>query len=70
MSNMLDDIEKYGKELVFLKLKEVAGWVVATILAVILLLVSIAVAMDRADNKIEQIECDNTSRTEEKNESN
>ena len=55
MSNMLDDFAKYGKELVFLKLKEVAGWVVATILAVILLIVGILVTIDKTE---QEIKCD------------
>lgn len=55
MSNMLDDFAKYGKELVFLKLKEVAGWVVATIIAVILLIVGILATIDKTE---QEIKCD------------
>ena len=62
MSNMLDDFAKYGKELVFLKLKEVAGWVVATILAVILLIVGIMVTIDKTE---QEIKCDNVNHIEE-----
>lgn len=52
MSNMIDDFAKYGKELVFLKLKEVAGWVVATILAVILLIVGIVTTVNKTEQEI------------------
>ena len=51
----LDDIVKYGKELVFLKLKEVAGWVVSVILLVILIIVLIATVVNKTED---EIKCD------------